>query len=348
MPPRKAARKGRPGGAEPGRAAVGAAVVQDDSDGEAFKEEEGHSHITAQRSDDDDDDDEDEDDLSRQAGTKRSAGGIKKLEMKRWRRLAVEEKEALTNEGGIVWRAAQRLMAPLPSKSKREMAATLASTLRVVEEKLDSVLVPQTVRMPQLARNSGFGAGLAPIGSSGSIAGSVMSWQVERGDRLFEEAGMGESGEEELEEQEKNEVALLELGGFSSDIAVLEALLLPEATETVSMTRALEEQERELESLKDQLSQLKADRETRLREHSGDAAEVRRLHLRRGIMFVSLTHPPIHYVAARHPFETCCRGARPHGRRTAEQGGKAINTSLSSHLVSPPMTFSRHACVTSK
>lgn len=249
-------------------------MVQDDSDGETFKEEEGHSHITAQHSDEEDED-EDENDLSRQAGTKRSAGGIKKLEMKRWRRLAVEEKEALTNEGGIVWRAAQRLMAPLPSKSKKEMAATLTSTLRIVEEKLDSVLVPQTVRMPQLARNSGFGAGLAPIGSSGSIAGSVMSWQVERGDRLFEVAGMGESGEEELEEQEKNEVALLELGGFSSDIAVLEALLLPEATETVSMTRALEEQERELASLKEQLSQLKADRETRLREHSGDAAEVR-------------------------------------------------------------------------
>jgi hypothetical protein len=230
--------------------------LEENSEVQSEDERSDGSRATPQ--DDDDDDDEGEE------AAKHSQRGPSKLEKKRWRRLAIEEQEALVNEGGLVWKAAQPLMAELPSKSKKEFSSLLTAALRNAELKLNETLVPPTVRMPYASRNVGLGAASMASATCGTITGSVMSWQVEKGLKLL--------GEEESEE--RDEVALLELGGFSSDIAVLESLLLPEATETVSMTQAIDEQERELEVSKEQLIRLKADRESKKREGEDTASEV--------------------------------------------------------------------------
>lgn len=224
----------------------------------------GHSESVLS-AEEEEEEDETGDETIQLSGKKRKSkpAALKKADMKRWRRLAVEEKEAITNEGGIVWRTAQPLLLSLPSKAKKDASNHIRDILSNVEVKLDKLLVPRTTSMPHATRNTNLVGGLASA-STGSITGSIMSWQVESGDRLYNEEGM----EEDLDK--RDEVALLELGGFSSDIAILEALLLPEATETVSLSRAIEEQERELESSRARLQRLKDDWESR--GNGGEAA----------------------------------------------------------------------------
>lgn len=253
MPPGKAGKRKQ-------RESVGSGE-EASSDIESREEQDEESRATPQ-DDNDDESDVGEADRGKTEGKGRQKG-LTLAEKRKWRRLAIEEKEALVNEGGMVWKAAKPLMANLPSKHQKEMTTLLRSALRNAEMKLDGVLVPPTIRMPHASRNVGIGAGLSSA-TSGSIAGSVMSWQVERGAGLYEEG----------EAEDRDEMALLELGGFSSDIAVLESLLLPEATETVSMTRAIEEQEKELELSKEQLVRLKADRESKKKEGEQAGSEV--------------------------------------------------------------------------
>lgn len=256
MPPRKAAKRKRNELLSNSR--------EDEASSDVLSEDEQSDDSRTTPPDEEEGEEEEDDDQSDTKTARTTLKGMKRSEMKKWRRLAIEEKEAIVNEGGIVWRAAQPLMSTLPTKAKKEMTALLTSALRNAEANLNNALVPPTIRMPHASRNVGLGAGLAST-TSGSIAGSIMSWQVERGERLVEEEG---------NDEERDEVALLELGGFSSDIALLESLLLPEASETVSMTRAIEEQERELEVSKEQLVRLKEDRESRKREGERTGSEV--------------------------------------------------------------------------
>lgn len=250
MPPRKAAKRDDAGQFIEREA-------EEDESASSGSSTEGEAQMTVQ----DEEDEEDNDDTVQSVGTKRrrrTAEGNTKAQMKKWRRLAVEEKEAIVNEGGMVWRAARPLLASLSTKQRKEATDTLRSILDSVEMKLDKELVPRTTSMPHATRNL-----TGAMSSSGSILGSVMSWQLERGARIIEDE------EEDSDDEEKGgQVSVLEMGGFSSDIALLESLLLPEATETVTLNRAVEEQEKQLETTKAQLIELKADRERRTKQLS--------------------------------------------------------------------------------
>jgi hypothetical protein len=271
MPPRKVTKKAT--------ARYLDTEADEDESSSSSEEEQGEtSQVTLQteRDEDDEDDEEEEDNTIEKPAIKRrrrTEAGTTKAEMKKWRRLAIEEKEAITNEGGLVWRAAQPLLASLETRPRKEASNSIRSVLDSVEERLDKVLMPRTTHMPHASRNLASGSALS---SSGSIIGSIMSWQVERGSRIL--------NDEEDEEDEQGEVSLLEMGGFSTDIALLETLLLPEATESVTMSRAVEEQERELETSKARLLELRADREKRQKEKDRRGSEVSFFQVRKVIV----------------------------------------------------------------
>ncbi|UZJ52280.1 hypothetical protein CBS101457_001600 [Exobasidium rhododendri] len=281
MPPRKTTKRGRDDQYD--------SSIEQEESSEVQSEDELERHARATPQDEDNDDDGDEEEDVEEEPERRSRNrqkGLSQAEKKKWRRLAIEEKESLVNEGGLVWKAAQPMMAKLSAKGKKDLSSLLTSALRRAEVKLNETLVPPTVKMPHASRNVGLGAGMASA-SYGSITGSVMSWQVERGDRL----GEGEA-------EDRDEVALLELGGFSSDIAVLESLLLPEAMETVSMTQAIDEQERELETSKKQLLLLKADRESRKEEGEEAASELHSRLKRAKLVLDNAGSPPLSHSEA--------------------------------------------------
>lgn len=173
--------------------------------------------------------------------------------MRKWRRLAVEEKELITTEGGLIWHAARPFLSGMRPREATDARNALTQLLHHLEGRLDSTLIPPTQNLPHGARTS----------TGPPLLGCLTSWRAERGGRIYQDSDDdGEYGDATLVHFENEPppagTGVVAPAGFSADIALLEGLLLPEAVEAVSLTRALDEQEEELTRLRETLTRLRA------------------------------------------------------------------------------------------
>lgn len=207
------------------------------------------------RSDDDDDNNESialDDDTTINSKRKTRVRGNS---LQKWRRLAVEEKELIMTEGGLIWHQARPILQGLRQKEQREAIGALKQILERIGPTLDATFVPQTASIPHAYKNVAIGNGSNSFASGQSLLGSLMSWRMERGDNIYDEENDIAS---ELDRSDRS--LANEARGYAADIALLETLLLPEAAEAVSLTKVLDEQAEQLEELRNRLETIKSSR----------------------------------------------------------------------------------------
>ncbi|PWN41813.1 hypothetical protein IE81DRAFT_367161 [Ceraceosorus guamensis] len=238
----------------------GGGTQEEDSDGDAEEDSGSDAEDPGRGSDsgseeeaEDDDEEEEEDEESseeeengsevddgraREAGTARRLPS-EKVRLRRWRRVGNDERDAVTSEAGAIWRVARPIIASLPTGQRDAVTQALTRALSRTEEALQKTLVPPTAPLPQ-----------GVISTTPAGGGSLQAWRNEMS-RYDDITDLAAASGDALDVEQT-------LGAERhGDVATLESLLLPEAVETVALTRALDAQTAELQSALPRLKRLK-------------------------------------------------------------------------------------------
>ncbi|CEH14464.1 hypothetical protein CBOM_02309 [Ceraceosorus bombacis] len=207
---------------------------EDEEDEESSEEEENGSEV--------------EDGRAREAGTARRLPS-EKVRLRRWRRVGNDERDAVTSEAGAIWRVARPILASLPIGQRDAVTQALTRALSRTEEALQKTLVPPTAPLPQ-----------GVVSTTPAGGGSLQAWRNEMS-RYDDITDLAAASGDALDVEQT-------LGAERhGDVATLESLLLPEAVETVALTRALDAQTAELQSALPRLKRL----QDRARERPTDS-----------------------------------------------------------------------------
>lgn len=215
-----------------------AAAAEAESD-LSFTDEEDQSH-----SSDDDFAPNERDTFSLATGKARGKKRVKgwpgpKWQLKKWRRVAPEERDAVTGEGGLVWREAQHILNEHSRKDQDVLKLLLQRALSRTDASLTKERIPREPRLPTSvvsAAAGGWGAATNAAVAGGGES-SLVAWKMEEQGDL---AGLFD-GDDDRENK---------VNGFDGEIADMERVLLPEAEQTAHLFSAREQQDRVITRLR--------------------------------------------------------------------------------------------------
>lgn len=224
----------------------GRAVSPDDAvDDLSFSEDDDQSHTS-----DDDFAPNERDTFLLATGKARGRKRVKgwpgpKWQLKRWRRVTPEERDAVVGEGGLVWREARHILNEHTRREQDMLKALIQRAMAKTDAALAKERIPREPRLPPAvvsAAAGGWGAATSAAVAGGGES-SLVAWKMEEQGDL---AGLFDGDEERYDKA----------NGFDGEIADMERVLLPEAEQTAHLFSAREQQDQvitRLEAVRDRL-----------------------------------------------------------------------------------------------
>lgn len=177
------------------------------------------------------------------------------LTTKQWRHYAKQERDLICRRGGLIWQAARPLLEEMSATDRSAAATALREMTRSLDARMQTALVPGTIKLPGRLNGS---TAMNEKDYRPTLS-SLMSWVLSTGGTLpsYDDEDDDDDNDAADFSRASNFATTSEQPkGFEADKRVLEELLMPEINGLISLQRASEAQDRELELAKRELDRL--------------------------------------------------------------------------------------------